>query len=441
MGCRHLRHSQIRIAMSDRLALVDCNNFFCSCERVFDPSLVGVPVVVLSNNDGCIISRSQEAKDLGVPMGAPLHEQQEVIRKHGIRVFSSNYTLYGDMSARVMSILRDAVPAIEVYSIDEAFLRLPAGFDEENARELRARVLQWTGIPVCIGIASTKLLAKLSNRYAKKNRGTGCVFDFTTAIDPDGLLAVTSCGDLWGVAKNLSRRLAKLGIHTALDFRLADPVPVRRSLGVIGERMLRELNGISCLELEEMPPSRKGVMASRSFGSPVEELVDLEEALANHVARAAEKIRRFGLLATHLEVFLQTNRFRKDEPQYYPTRGMTLPAPTASTSELMATARELLHSIYRPGYRYKKTGVMLADLVSEDAYQPSLFDASSSTSKRLDIDKIVDEINRRMGDNRTPVITRASMGMESSGKGWKMRAERHSPNYTTNWQELPVAKI
>jgi len=386
--------------MSDRLALVDCNNFFCSCERVFDPSLVGKPVVVLSNNDGCIISRSQEAKDLGIPMGAPLHQQQEVIRKHGVQAFSSNYTLYGDMSARVMSILREAVPAIEVYSIDEAFLELPSAFDEEAARELRARVLQWTGIPGCIGIAETKVLAKFANRHAKKNKEiTGGVFDLSTYWDPDGLMADAPCDALWGVAKNTARTLSKIGIRTVLEFQKADPTAVRKSLGVVGERMLRELNGISCMELEEMPPSRKGVIASRSFGSPVGELVDLEEALANHVARASEKIRRFGLLATHIEVFLQTNRFRKDQAQYYPTRGMTLPAPTASTSELMATARDLLHSIYRSGYRYKKTGVMLAHLVSEDEFQPSLFGPPASKGKGINIDKIVDEINRRMGDN------------------------------------------
>ena len=401
--------------MSDRLALVDCNNFFCSCERVFNPSLASVPVVVLSNNDGCIISRSQEAKDLGISMGAPLHQQQEVIRKHGVRVFSSNYTLYGDMSARVMSILRDAVPAIEVYSIDEAFLEFPPSFDEEAARALRTKILKWTGIPVCIGIAGTKLLAKFANRHAKKNKEiTGGVFDLTTYWDPESLMADAPCEALWGVAKNTARTLSKIGIRTVLDFQQADPTAVRKSLGVVGERLLRELNGISCLELEEMPPSRKGVMASRSFGSPVEELEDLEEALANHVARASEKIRRFGLLATHLEVFLQTNRFRQDLPQYYPTRGMTLTEPTASTSELMASARELLQSIYRTGYRYKKTGVMLAHLVSEDEYQPSLFDAPASKGKRLDIDKIVDEINRRLGDNRSPVITRASMGVANN---------------------------
>ena len=423
-----------------RLALVDCNNFFCSCERVFDPSLIGVPVVVLSNNDGCIISRSEEAKALGIPMGAPLHQQQEVIRKDGVRVFSSNYTLYGDMSARVMSILRDAVPAIEVYSIDEAFLELPPAFDEEAARELRAKILQWTGIPVCIGIAQTKLLAKFANRYAKKNKQlTGGVFDLSTYWDPEGLMAETPTEALWGVAKNTARTLSKIGIRTVLEFQRADPTAVRKSLGVVGERLQRELNGISCLALEEMPPSRKGVMASRSFGSPVEALEDLEEALANHVARAAAKIRRFGLLATHMEIFLQTNRFRKDDPQYYPSTGMPLHTPTASTSELMTTARELLHSIYKSGYRYKKTGVMLAHLVNEEEYQPSLFVAPAKG--RIDIDKIVDDINRLRGDNRTPVITRASQGTASCGGRWKMKAERHSPNYTTNWNELPVARV
>ena len=424
---------------ASRLALVDCNNFFCSCERVFNPALQGKPVVVLSNNDGCIISRSEEAKALGIPMGAPLHEQQEVIRKNNVQVFSSNYTLYGDMSARVMSILREEVPAIEVYSIDEAFLKLPNNFDEDMARALRAKVLQWTGIPVCIGIGSTKLLAKLANRHAKKNKAlTGGVFDLTHYWDPEGILADTPTDGLWGVGKNLAIRLKGMGIKTVLDFQHADPAAIRKSMGVIGERLFRELNGISCMELEEMPPDRKGVMASRSFGSPVESLQELEEALANHVARAAEKIRRFGLLATGMEVFLRTNRFRKDDPQYCPGLGITLDRPTCSTAELMTAARDLLQRIYRRGYRYKKTGVQLTNLVSEEEFQPSLFDQAQPG--RIDVDKIVDEINRRLGDRKNPVITRASQGTDHSGKAWKMKAERHSPHYTTDWNQLPEAK-
>jgi DNA polymerase V len=421
-----------------RLALVDCNNFFCSCERVFNPSLHGKPLVVLSNNDGCIISRSEEAKALGIPMGAPLHEQRELIRRHGVQVFSSNYTLYGDMSARVMSILREEVPAIEVYSIDEAFLRLPENFTGEHTRALRAKVLQWTGIPVCIGIGSTKLLAKLANRHVKKNRAvTGGVFDLTHCRDPDGILADTPADGLWGVGRNLGVRLAGMGIMSALDFRHADPAAIRRSMGVVGERMLRELNGISCLELETMPPDRKGVMASRSFGTPVDSLEELEEALANHVARAGEKIRRFGLLATGMEVFLRTNRFRKDQPQYSPGIVVTLDRATHATAELMTTARELLHRIHRPGYRYKKTGVHLTNLVPMEEYQPGLFDRVKPG--RIDVDRIVDEINSRLGDPRNPVITRASQGTLRSGKGWKMRAERHSPLYTTDWNQLPEA--
>ena len=371
------------------IALVDCNNFFCSCERVFNPALQGRPLVVLSNNDGCIISRSEEAKVLGIPMGAPLHEQQEVIRKHDVQVFSSNYTLYGDMSARVMSILREEVPAIEVYSIDEAFLSLPENFEEVMARSLRAKVLQWTGIPVCIGIGSTKLLAKLANRHAKKNKAlTGGIFDFDRYRDPDGIMASTPTDGLWGVGKNLALRLKGMGITTALEFKQADPASIRKSMGVIGERMMRELNGIPCLELEEMPPEKKGVMASRSFGSPVESLEELEEALANHVSRAAEKIRRYGLLATRMEVFL-------------------------------------------------RTGVQLASLVSEEEYQPELFDHPKA---RINVDRIVDEINRRLGDPKNPVITRASQGTIQSGKGWRMRSERHSPHYTTDWNQLPVVR-
>jgi DNA polymerase V len=421
------------------IALVDCNNFFCSCERVFNPALTNKPVVVLSNNDGCIISRSDEAKALGIPMGAPLHQQQDVIRKNGVHAFSSNYTLYGDMSARVMSILRDEVPAMEVYSIDEAFLQLPKGFTEETARVLRAKILRWTGIPVCIGIGSTKLLAKLANRHAKKNKAlTRGVFDLAAYWDADGIMAETPTDGLWGVGKNLARRLKALGVKTALDFKNADPVPVRRSLGVIGERMQRELNGIPCLELEEMPADRKGVMASRSFGSPVMALEELEEALANHVARASEKVRRGGLLASSMVVILRTNRFKPEEPQYSPSIRTTLARPTNSTAELMQSARQLLCQIHRSGYRYKKVGVMLEELVPEESYQPSLFDTPSRPS--IDIDKIVDEINRRLGDPRNPVITRAAMGTTQSGKGWRMRSQRHSPHYTTDWHQLPVAK-
>jgi DNA polymerase V len=424
--------------MSDRLALVDCNNFYCSCERVFQPRLVGIPIVVLSNNDGCIISRSEEAKALGIPMGAPLHEQQETIRKHGVQVLSSNYTLYGDMSARVMSILTEEVPAIEVYSIDEAFLQLPLNFNEEMGKALRAKVLKYTGIPVCIGIGTTKLLAKLANRYAKKNKNvTGGVFDLSTHWDSEGIMHETMTEDLWGVGRNLARRLSKIGVTTALEFKNADPAAVRKSIGVIGERLQREMNGIRCLELEEVPQDKKSVMASRSFGTPVEALGELEEAVANHVARASEKIRRGGLLASSIVVMLRTNRFKPNEPQYCPSTRFTLENPSSSTSELMTIARQLLHRIYRPCYRYKKAGILLEGLVAKNSYQPSLFEASAAP--KIDVDKIVDNINRRLGSLKTPVITRGAMGVTGIEAGWRMKSGRKSPNYTTSWGELPMA--
>jgi len=422
--------------MNDRLALVDCNNFYCSCERVFNPSLIGKPIVVLSNNDGCIISRSDEAKALGIPMGAPLHEQQETIRKHGVQVFSSNYTLYGDMSSRVMSILADEVPAIEIYSIDEAFLQLPKNFSVEMGKALRAKVLKHTGIPVCMGIGMTKLLAKLSNRYAKKNKMlTGGVFDIGEHWDPDGIMHETQCEDLWGVGKNLARRLRKIDVSTVLEFKNADPVAVRMSLGVIGERLQREMNGIRCLELEEVPADKKSVMASRSFGSPVEKLEELEVALSNHVSRASEKIRSGGLLASSMVVMLRTNRFKPEEPQYCPSIRFTFGTPTASTSQLMKAARRLLHRIYRLGYRYKKAGIMLDGLVGSVSYQPSLFDAP--VTPKIDVDRIVDDINRRMGR----VITHGSMGVKGTGDAWRMKSGRKSPSYTTSWGELPEARL
>jgi DNA polymerase V len=338
------------------------------------------------------------------------------------------------MSARVMSILSDEVPAVEIYSIDEAFLQLPNNFTLEMGMALRAKVLKHTGIPVCMGIGTTKLLAKLSNRYAKKNKKlTGGVFDIGGYWDPDGIMHETQCEDLWGVGKNLARRLRRIGVSTALEFKNADPVAVRKSLGVIGERLQREMNGIRCLELEEIPADKKSVMASRSFGSPIENIEELEVAVANHVSRASEKVRSGGLLATSIAVMLRTNRFKPDEPQYCPSIRYAFGTPTASTSQLMKVARMLLHRIYRPGYRYKKAGIMLDGLVGHVSYQPSLFDAP--TPEKIDVDRIVDDINRRMGR----VITRASMGVK--GENWKMKRGRKSPNYTTSWGELPEARL
>ena len=308
---------------------------------------------------------------------------------------------------------------------------------------------------MCSSDLKTKMLAKLANCHAKKNREkTGGVFELAEGAGSDPLMAEVACDALWGVGKNLARRLAGLGIRTVLDFKRSEPAQIRKSLGVVGERMLRELGGTPCLELEEMPPDRKGVMASRSFGGPVETLEELEEALANHVARASEKVRRFGLWATRVDVFLQTNRFRSGEAQYCAGVGVDLDEPAHATSGLMGVAARLLRRIYRPGYRYKKVGVMLGGLVNAGAFQPALPFAGVREEPRVDIDRIVDGINRRLGDRKNPVITRGSMGVskikikeEGNGGGekvrlrqWRMKSGMRSRSYTTNWAELIVAK-
>ena len=411
-----------------RFALVDCNNFYCSCERVFSPRLIGVPVVVLSNNDGCVIARSEEAKKLGIPMGAPAFKNEEMFRQNRVRVFSSNYTLYGDMSGRVMSTMRTMAPHLEVYSIDEAFLALEPWQGEAFAQELRARVRQWTGIPVSVGIGPTKTLAKVANRYAKKNPGMNGVFDFT-AIDPAPVLDSIKCEDIWGIGWRTAAKLEKSEIRTALDLRQADTAWIRRELGVVGERIVRELNGVSCLELEEVPAAKKGIASARSFGHQVEALVELEEALSTYVARATEKLRAGGLLASHVSVFLETNYFRPELPQYSGSRQRALLSPSNQTPDLISTALELLRGVYRPGYQYKKTGVMLTDLVPETAVQRSLFEVGDRNHMKA-LQAAVDTLNARLGRN---TVRYGAMGVAQT---WRMRQERKSRCFTTRWDEL-----
>lgn len=418
--------------MNARVALVDCNNFYCSCERVFNPRLLGVPVVVLSNNDGCVIARSEEAKALGIKMGAPAFKSETLFRQHRVSVLSSNYALYGDMSARVMSVLQSEAWGVEIYSIDEAFLELGGAEDEAWARALRQKVRQWTGIPVSIGIASNKTLAKLANRIAKKSyRDVGV---FVLPDDPDHLLAEVPCEDIWGIAAGFSRRLAGAGIRTALELKRAPQRVVRRLLGVVGERIALELGGATCLPLEEVPATRKGVASAKSFGRPVTELRELEEALATYVARCAEKIRAQNLLSARVQVFLSTNTFRSNQPQYHPFAQQALVSPTAHTPELIAAATELLRGIYRQGYEYRKTGIIMPDLVpASQAQMPLPFNGDESAA-RTAIDRLVDSINRRHGRD---TITYGSMGTQ---RKWQMRQERRSPRWTTQWNELPEAK-
>lgn len=416
-------------------ALVDCNNFYASCERVFDPSLEGKPVVVLSNNDGIVVARSNEAKALGIGMGVPEFQIRGLIRRHDVRVFSSNYTLYGDMSQRVMETLAQLAPDFEIYSIDEAFLSLSgfAGRDlAEYGRAIRATVKRWTGIPVAIGLAETKTLAKVAARVAKRSKEDAGVFDLTSCRNRDALLAGTPVEDVWGVGPAFARLLTRHGIATALALREADEQWIGRCLGVVGRRLVLELRGVSCLPLEDCPQPKQGITVSRSFGRPVTTLAEMREAVADYSVRAAEKLRGERLAATVLTVFLTTNTF-KDEPQYSNAVTMTLPGATDGTPDLLRCALSGVARIFREGYRYKKAGVMLTALVPAGRVQHDLFDHfDRERSSRLM--RAVDRLNDQMGAGTLRYAA------EGFSKRWRARFERRSPAYTTSWRELPVAK-
>jgi len=350
-----------------------------------------------------------------------------------VHVLSSNYALYGDMSARVMATLRPSAISMEVYSIDDAFLGLDPSQGEPYCRELRAKVRQWTGIPVSVGIATTKTLAKLANRIAKKTPSLKGVFDLTASLDPDAVLARVPCGDVWGIGKRLAERLTVVGIRTALDLKQADMALVRRELGVVGERTARELSGVSCLTLDEAPDPQKGIATARSFGQPIEAIEGLEQALATYTARAAEKLRAGSQLAGRIQVHLETSPFRPDQPQYFPVAQAAMPDPTSHTPALISAATALLQKIYRPGYRYKKVGVFLTELCSASTAQLTLFGAKpNSADTRLD--SLVDQINRQYGSN---TVRYGSMGFQQQ---WHMRQERKSRAFTTRWDELLVAR-
>lgn len=417
--------------MASPIALVDCNNFYASCERVFQPALRGQPVVVLSNNDGCVIARSNEAKALGIGMGDPWHLKKAQFEKSGVIVRSSNYTLYGDMSGRVMRTLAGFTPDMEMYSIDEAFLSF-AGFEsrlEPHARSLRETVQQWTGIPVSVGIAPTKLLAKVANRVAKKTPATGGVLSLMETSAQLAALGQLGLTDLWGVAKRLAARLEEIGINTPTALRAADPRFVRERLGVIGERMVLELRGIPCLRLEHVMPDRKSIVASRSFGRPVESRQELEEAVATYAARAAEKMRRQNLATANLLVFVQTNRFKPSERQYAGQHTVQLPVASADTGRLLAAARWAVGKIWRQGYRYKKAGVMLLDPVPSRNVQCGLFHATDDAKSKARM-AALDALNARFG--------RGTVSYATSGtkRAWTLRSDFVSSRYTTNWDEL-----
>ena len=413
------------------IALVDCNNFYVSCERVFQPELRGKPVVVLSNNDGCVIARSNEAKALGVAMGAPWHLHRKPFEASGVIVRSSNYTLYGDMSSRVMQVLSTFTPDLEIYSIDEAFLGL-GGFEtlESHARALRAAVLQWTGIPVSVGIAPTKTLAKVANHAAKKDQKQGGVMLLLDEMAQDEALSKIELTDLWGVAGRLAARLRAIGIDTPLDLKRGDPWLIRERLGVVTARLALELRGVRCLDLERDIPDRKSIMASRSFGRPVTALAELREAVASYTARAAEKLRGQNLVTASLMVFVETNRFKAEDAQHYAARPVRLPVATSDTTKLIGAALAGLTAIWRDGYRYKKAGVVLLDLRPAAAVQEGLFDKKDD-ARRVMLMRTVDRLNARFSRD---TVSFAAAGRRQ--RPWKLRRELLSPCYTTAWDGL-----
>ena len=347
-------------------ALVDCNNFYASCERVFRPDLRGKPIVVLSNNDGNIIARSKEAKALGIAMGEPYFKAKPLLKKYNVQVFSSNYTLYGDMSRRVMDVLQQVEPDLEIYSIDEAFISLPGGkcFNRiRRGRYIRAVVQQYTGIPVSIGFASTKTLAKLANRIAKKESLHKGVFDLTDHDDIDKLLATIKVEDIWGIGRQHTKKLNTQKIVTARDLKYADDGWIRKHLTVTGLRTVWELRGIPCVSLDKAPAPKKGIITSKSFGRPVTSIKELSEAVTTYISRAAEKLRSQHSIASSVSVFIATNRFKPEKPQYSNSLMLSLPGPTSSTPILIRQALRCLRKIYKPGYEYKKAGVMLTEII------------------------------------------------------------------------------
>lgn len=420
------------------IALIDVNNFYVSCERVFNPKLIRKPVVVLSNNDGCAVARSNEVKALGVPMGAPWFKMKDLARQHGIIALSSNYALYADMSNRVMSILREFSPDQEVYSIDESFLDL-TGFQSRNliqyGQQMRKRILKWTGLPVCVGIGSTKTLAKLANHCAKKRpvfNGV-CNFNAMDNLALDNLLSEIEVGEIWGVGRRLAPRLQVMGYQSVLDLKRASPEALRQQFSVVMEKTIRELNGTVCIELEDVMPARKQILSSRSFGQPVRDYNSLAESITLYMSRAAEKLRRQQSFAGSVHVYIRTSPFKPDDPFY--SNGMTipLPTPTDDSRQLVNIALWVLKQIYKPNYNYAKAGVMLSELVPAEGVQTDLFSQIQVNPKSSTLMNTMDSINRKMGKES---IKLASEGFK---RPWKMRQENKSPAYTTRWSDLPVS--
>jgi len=420
-------------------ALVDCNNFYVSCERVFHPKWVGKPVVVLSNNDGCVIARSNEAKALDIPMGAPYFRYKHLLDAHSVIVCSSNYTLYGDMSARVMKLLENFSPDMQVYSIDEAFLSIKKKNLLSYGKTMRKTILQCTGIPVSIGMAPTKTLAKAANHCAKKNAATGGVFLLDTRQAIDAVLERLPVTDIWGIGKRYGIKLHRLGIITAKDLRDADDALIKKHLTIVGFRTALELRGISCLPLEEIPRPKKSVTCSRAFGRPIDNLEELNEAVASYTARAAEKIRAHKLLTTMMSVFVELHPFVEHSCRCFHLR-VTFPEPLDFTPILIHYAKTATKALFKKGCRYRKAGIILDRLVPHHSFQYDLFTPKNfNKEKQRQVMNTVDRMNEQFGH---AIIHTAAEGVNKEiSQSWKMRRNHCSAHFTTNWNELLVIKI
>ena len=415
------------------IALADCNNFYVSCERVFSPKLERKPVLVLSNNDGCIIARSNEVKKLGIKMGEPVFKIKNMIERYNINVFSTNFALYGDLSNRVMNTFKTEVNKMEVYSIDEAFLDFSDLADKERAIYIKKKVQMWTGIPVSIGIAKTKTLAKVANHIAKKYTKAG-VFMFDDENLIRRALNAFPVEGLWGIGSKYAKRLKEVGLCTALQFRETDTAWIKRHLSVNGVKVQQELKGEVCYSLERTIQRKKNIYTVRSFGSEIKELSKLREAVSSYANTCATKLRKEKSCCSTISVFLSTNPFNSQVKQYHPYRVFRLDVPTNDSVEIVKFALKGLDQIYRSDCIYKKAGVMVGRTMPESQVQLSLFD-NLNRNKRREINSIVDAINKKMGRNKI------KLAVQGTGRKWKIRQERLSPCYTTRFTDILEVRV
>jgi len=416
-------------------ALVDCNNFYVSCERFFSPKLEGKPVVVLSNNDGCIIARSEEAKQIGIKMGVPAFEITSLLEKNDVAIFSTNYALYGDLSQRVMSVLSQFTPSLEIYSIDEAFLDL-SGLITNTTKygtEIAKTVKQWVGIPVSIGIAPTKTLAKIANHVAKNEKLSTQVYDLNNEDKFNTVLESVPVLNIWGIGEAYAGFLYKHGINNANDLKNCNEKWIRKHLGVVGERTVFELRGVSCYPVDNNPQEKKDICFSRSYGKVLEKYDDIEQATTSFAVYAAEKMRHQKSVASAITVFVMTNRFAKG-PQYVNGVTINMPVATNHTSEIIHYTVIALKKLYRKGYKYKKSGIIIKDLQPEGQLQCALWD-EQDRERQQKITSIIDATNAKMGRGKL------KYAIQGSKRSWKLRQEKLSPKYTTNWDELLDIKI